>query len=97
MHRTRLALLPFALIAPMFAACSDSSSSAVPPTDALPVRSAAAHQIDLPDGDYEANLHVLNAAAQNGQDPDRADGALGVARGMARWWRWCRPKGSRAG
>ena len=83
MNRTRLALLPFALLAPMFAACSDSSSSAIAPTDVLPDRSAAAHHSDLPDGDYEANLHVLNAAAQNAQDPDRADGARGVARGKA--------------
>lgn len=83
MTRTRLALLPLAIVAPIFAACSDSSSSAASPTDALPVRSAAAHQMDLPDGEYEANLHVLNAAAQNGQDPDRADGARGVARGKA--------------
>jgi hypothetical protein len=83
MNRTRLALLPFALIAPLFAACSDSTSSGVSPTDALPNRSTAAHGMDLPDGEYEANLHVLNAAAQNGQDPDRADGALGVARGKA--------------
>jgi hypothetical protein len=82
MNRTRLALLPFALVAPIVAACSDSSSSAATPTDALPVRSAA-HQTGLPDGEYEANLHVLNAAAQNGQDPNRADGALGVARGKA--------------
>jgi len=83
MNRTRLALLPFALVAPIFAACSDSSSSAVAPTDAMPDRSAAAHHAGLPDGEYEANLHPLNAAAQNGQDPDRADGARGVARGKA--------------
>ena len=83
MNRTRFALLPFVLVAPLCAACSDGSSSALSPTDALPVRSTASHQMDLPDGDYEANLHVLNAAAQNGQDPDRADGARGVARGKA--------------
>jgi hypothetical protein len=72
--RSSIAQLPFAVMAPIFAACSDSGSSAAPPTDALLIRSAS-HQMDLPDGEYEASLHVLNAAAQNGQDPDRADGA----------------------
>jgi hypothetical protein len=80
--RSSIAQLPFAVMAPIFAACSDSGSSAAPPTDALLIRSAS-HQMDLPDGEYEASLHVLNAAAQNGQDPDRADGARGVARGKA--------------
>lgn len=83
MHRTRLAMLPLALVAPIFIACMDGSPSDIAPTNALPDRSASSHDAGLPDGDYEANLHVLNAAAQNGQDPDRADGARGVARGKA--------------
>jgi hypothetical protein len=85
MNPTRLAVLPFALVAATLAACSDTSSSAIAPTDALPDRggAAAAHHGGLPDGEYEANLHPLNAAAQQSQDPDRADGARGVARGKA--------------
>ena len=83
MNRTRLAMLPIALCAPIFAACMEGTSSAIAPTDAMPDRASSTHLAGLPDGDYEANLHPLNAAAQQGQDPDAADGARGVARGKA--------------
>ena len=79
MNRTRLAMLPIALCAPIFAACMEGTSSAIAPTDAMPDRASSTHLAGLPDGDYEANLHPLNAAAQQGQDPDAADGARGVA------------------
>ncbi|HET9799202.1 MAG TPA: hypothetical protein VFP90_14480 [Gemmatimonadaceae bacterium] len=85
MKFSRPALLPVALVATFaLAACSDAPSAAgVSPTDALAVRNGAAPHEMLADGDYEANLHVLNAGAQSGLDPDPADGARGVARGKA--------------
>jgi hypothetical protein len=86
MKVSRPTLLPVALVATFaIAACSDASSSAgVSPTDALATRNGAEHQHEmLADGNYEANLHVLNARSQSGLDPDPEDGARGVARGKA--------------
>ena len=88
MRHPRLSTLALALVAPLVAtACSDTpSSAALAPTDALAARGGSAmssHHADLPDGEYEANLHPLNAAAQQALDPDAADGARGVARGKA--------------
>jgi hypothetical protein len=85
MKARRPALLPVALVATFaLAACSDGSSSAgVSPTDALASRNAEHRHEMLADGAYEANLHVLNPRSQSELDPDREDGARGVARGKA--------------
>ena len=85
----RVAALPLAMLVPLFAgACADSSTSSVSaPRDAGSMEAhSGAHggqMAALPDGEYEANLHVLNARAQQPLDPDQADGARGVARGKA--------------
>jgi hypothetical protein len=80
MKAIRLAVLPFALVAPLIAgACSDSSSSALTPTSAATDRGGmASHDAaGLPDGDYEANLHPLNPGVQEHSD------VRGVAHGKA--------------
>jgi len=83
----RIAALPLAALVPLFAACADNSPSTVnAPAGASMASHSMVHgdQADaLPDGDYEADLHVLNAGVQEHLDPDRADGARGVTRGKA--------------
>jgi hypothetical protein len=86
MHLIRPAVLSSALGALSLLACTEAPSSPTPaPAGALASRQSSSmdHHADIPDGEYEANLRVLNAGAQNHEDPDRGDGALGVARGKA--------------
>jgi hypothetical protein len=80
MKAIRLAVLPFALVAPLVAgACGESNSTSLTPTSAAAERGGmAGHDAaGLPDGDYEANLHPLNATEQ------QQFGPLGVAHGKA--------------
>ncbi|HEX6534607.1 MAG TPA: hypothetical protein VF041_08415 [Gemmatimonadaceae bacterium] len=64
------------------AACGDPARPTAPPDESI-AGSRAAGDVALPDGEYVAELHPLNARVQNALDPDRADGALGVAHGKA--------------
>jgi len=82
MKSVRLAVLPFALVAPLLVgACGDSPSDAstsLTPTSAATERGGmAGHDAGLPDGDYEATLHPLNPAVQDHTGP------VGVAHGKA--------------
>lgn len=81
-RRTPTTLALSLLVTATVAACSDPARPVAPPDESI-VASHTASDLGLPDGDYVAELHPLNAKIQNAFDPDRADGALGVAHGKA--------------